>query len=217
VDEMIKVGADFNRLDNELIEGFKKTTTATIGHVLEKEVCDAGIKPVYRNVKLVGTAYTVQLNGRDIGAISKAYALAKSGDVLVVNSGRQEDQPIYACAGEMSTYKSVVIGLAGLIVDGAITDVLEMEEIGFPCFSRHVTALVGKPEGKEGAVQVPVNIGGVTVYPGDLVIADDNGVVFLNPEQALEILPQMLAKEDKENVLRENYKKELDKHPVGQE
>lgn len=211
---MIRIGADFSRIDEDLIDGYMKTATATIGHVLEDEVCDPAIKPVYRKAKVVGTAFTVQTVGKDIGAISKAYELAKSGDVLVVNSASEEGEPIYACAGEMSTFKSVQMGLAGLVVDGAITDCIEMDEIGFPCFSRHISALVGKPKKEKGAVRIPVNIGGVTVYPGDLVIADDNGVVFLEPEKAKEILPKMLEKEESEAIMREKYFKELEDNLV---
>lgn len=205
---MIHIGQNFSRVEKELIEGFSKVSPATLGHHLEKEVCSPDIRPVYRPIKLVGTAFTVQTYGKDISAISKAYELAKPGDVLVVNCEGNDSFP-YACAGEMSTFKSKRLGIAGLIVDGGITDSSEMEEIGFPCFAKHVTALVGRRIGEKGKVLVNVDIGGVTVKPGDLVVADDDGIVFLNPADAKKLLPDMLAKEAEEDVVRAEYWKEV--------
>ncbi|MFD1361317.1 RraA family protein [Lentibacillus salinarum] len=205
---MIKIGSDFPRVDNALIEGFKKTTPATVGHYLRTGFCDPGIKPVFRNAKCVGTAFTVQMMGEDIGAIKKAYELVQEGDVLVVSDA---DGSTYACAGEVSTFKSIRLGINGLVVDGAVTDCLEMEDMGFSCFAKYINALVGKPEGNQGAVRVPVKIGGVDVNPGDLVIADDNGIAFLYPEKAKEILPEMLQKEEEENILREEFWNEIGK------
>lgn len=201
---MIHIGPDFPRVNAQLIEDYRKVGTATLGHVLEEEICDPAIRPIYKNVKLVGTAFTVQTKGKDIAAITEAYKLAQPGDVLVVNCEDYKGIP-YACAGEMSTYKSIRLGIAGLVVDGGITDYLEMEKIEFPCFSRHITALVGRVEGRDGAVRVPVSIGDVTVRPGDLVLADDNGVLFLSPEKAQQMLPSMLEKEAKEEILREDF------------
>lgn len=201
---MIDIGPDFSRVNSDLINGYKKVGTATLGHILEEEISSPVIKPTYQNIKLVGTAFTVQTKGKDIAAITEAYKMAQPGDVLVVNCEDYEGVP-YACAGEMSTYKSVQLGIAGLIVDGGITDCLEMETIGFPCFSRHITALVGRVEGNDGAIRIPVTIGGVKVNSGDLVVADDNGVLFLNPKKAQEMLPSMLEKEAKEEVLRKRF------------
>lgn len=205
---MIQIGEDFKRVDEELIEKYNKTTPATIGHVIEKGFTDPGIKPVYNNVKLVGTAFTVQLGGKDIAAISKAYELAQPGDILVVNSGNGSQ---WACAGEISTFKSMRLGIKGLIVDGAITDSLEMKAIGFPCYARYTNALVGRRLGNEGSVRMPVNIGGTVVNSGDLVVADDNGIVFLKVEEAEELIDQLLEKEASEVVLRDEYWKEVGK------
>lgn len=205
---MIYEGSDFKRVEEELIKSYSKTTPATIGHFREKGFCDPAIKPVYRRVRLVGTAFTVQLGRKDIAAITRAYELIEKGDILVVNSG--EGSP-FACAGEISTFKSIRLGVKGLIVDGAVTDCLEMEAIKFPCFARSINSLVGRKLGEEGAVRVPVNIGGIVVNSGDLVVADDNGIVFLKPEEAEELLPKLLAKEADEEIKRAEFWKEIGK------
>src|SRR5690625_4626414 len=106
---MINIDPDFTRVDQEIIELYSEISPATIGHLLEKEVCDPEIRPVFSNIKLVGTVLTVQIFGKDISAISKAYELAQPGDVLVVKC-ENVDGLHYACAGEMSTYKSKKLG-----------------------------------------------------------------------------------------------------------
>jgi 4-hydroxy-4-methyl-2-oxoglutarate aldolase len=202
---MIQVGPDFERVDRSLVEAYRGTTPATVGHVLHHGFADPAIRPVYRGARLVGSAFTVQIESSDIAGISKAYELVQPGDVLVVASGRD---PRFACAGEMSTFKSIRLGLAGLVVDGSVTDALEMETMKFPCFARYITPMVGRRTGENGSVRLPVTVGGVQVNPGDLVLADYNGVVFLNPLEAAQIIDELLEKERKEVELREAFWRE---------
>ena len=199
---MIIIGEDFARPSNEIMVGYRKTTPATIGHFRNTGFSDPGIRPVYPRIRVVGPAFTVRTDGMDISGISKAYELVQHGDVLVVDTGGDRS---HACAGEVSTFKSIRLGIAGLIVDGAVTDSLEFAAINFPCWSRHVSALVGRRLGHSGAVRVPVQVGGVVVNPGDLVVADDNGVVFLNHGEAADLLPTLLEKEAEENRVREAF------------
>ncbi|HYF93783.1 MAG TPA: hypothetical protein VD969_16330 [Symbiobacteriaceae bacterium] len=198
----IFVGPDYERPAANLTQQYRLTTPATVGHFLNIGFADPSIRPVYRGCKVVGPAFTVRTDGMDIAGISKAYELVKPGDVLVVDTGGDRQ---HACAGEVSTFKSIRLGIAGLIVDGAVTDTLEFEALGFPCFSRTVSALVGRRIGNHGAVRVPVQCGGVVVNPGDIVVADDNGIVFLSPAQAAELLPTLLQKEADEKAIREEF------------
>lgn len=199
---MIDVGPDFPRVNAELIDAFRRTTPATVGHVLDHGFTDPCIRPVYRGARTVGSAFTVQIESMDVAAISKAYELALPGDVLVVAAGGDRR---FACAGEMSTFRSIRMGLAGLVVDGSVTDIREMEVMKFPCFARHITPQVGRRVGDKGSVRRPVTIGGVLVRPGDLVLADDNGVVFLDPAEAAGIIDELLEKERKEDELRKVF------------
>lgn len=96
------------------------------------------------------------------------------------------------------SYAARARGAAGAVVDGAITDLAEIEELAFPIFYRSVSALTTRILGLEGAINVPVTVGGVTVRPGDLVFADENGVAILAPEGALEIARSLVERESRE-------------------
>lgn len=202
---MIEVGSDFARVDTELVDAYRRTTPATVGHVLDHGFADPCLRPVYRGARALGSAFTVRIESMDIAAISKAYELVKPGDVLVVAAGGDSG---FACAGEMSTFKSIRLGIAGLVVDGSVTDIREMEAMEFPCFARHITPLVGRRIGEKGSVRQPVTVGGVLVHPGDLVFADDNGVVFLDPTEAAAIIGELLEKEREEAEPREIFWRE---------
>lgn len=202
---MIEAGPDFARVDTALIDSYRRTTPATVGHVLDHGFADPCLRPVYRGARVLGSAFTVQIESMDIAAISKAYELAKPQDVLVVAA---DGDSRFACAGEMSTFKSITLGIAGLVVDGSVTDIREMEAMKFPCFARRITPMVGRRIGEKGSVRKPVTVGGVLVHPGDLVFADDNGVVFLDPAEAAVIIGELLEKEGKEAELRESFWRE---------
>lgn len=202
---MIEAGPDFARVDTALIDSYRRTTPATVGHVLDHGFADPCLRPVYSGARVLGSAFTVQIQSMDIAAISRAYELAKPQDVLVV---AVDGDSGFACAGEMSTFKSIRLGIAGLVVDGSVTDIREMEAMKFPCFARHITPLVGRRIGEKGSVRKPVTVGGVLVHPGDLVFADDNGVVFLDPAEAAAIIGELLEKEQKEAELREIFWRE---------
>jgi regulator of RNase E activity RraA len=75
-------------------------------------------------------------------------------------------------------------GIAGTIVDGCATDFLEIQEFAFPVYARSITALTTKGLAEDGEINTQVQIGGVTVNPGDLVVADSDGILIMSPEMA---------------------------------
>jgi regulator of RNase E activity RraA len=164
---------------------------------------DSGIKPVYRRCKLVGPALTVRApGGVDAGVLSEVTALARPGDVIVVDRGGDTE---HACFGEFRALKHLELGIEGWVIDGATCDVIALEDMQFPTFSRTVSALVAKLVGLQGEVNTPIVCGGVVVNPGDLIIGDDDGVVVLSPAEAEDLLPTCLEKEDKEVEMRKPY------------
>ena len=140
-------------------------------------VMDPRIAPRSAVARMAGTAYTVACDGDFFGAL-RALTLAGSGDVLVVSgSGRR-----VAYAGELFAREALARGLAGIVVDGGYRDIAWVRTCPLPVWSRYVTPMAGTTA-EPGRLQVEVGCGGVPVRPGDVVVADENGVVVLDPSE----------------------------------
>jgi RraA family protein len=132
------------------------------------------------SMKLAGPAFTIEVRPGDNLMIHAALSLAKPGDVLVID-GKADLTCALMGALMMNTAK--VVGLAGVIIDGAVRDVEELRALGFPVF-----AAGANPNGPTklvpGRINWPVSVGGITVAPGDLVVGDADGVVVIERERA---------------------------------
>jgi regulator of RNase E activity RraA len=95
-------------------------------------------------------------------------------------------------------------GAVGAVIDGQINDIEEMSGYGFPAYSRGIAAHTTRIAGVEGSINVPVSVGGVVVFPGDVVFADSDGVAILGREEALEVARLLKAKEEAEGPSRES-------------
>ncbi|RMF85136.1 MAG: RraA family protein [Nitrospinota bacterium] len=191
------------RIEATLVEEFRHIDPATIGHLWHYGFMDPAIRPLYRRVRVVGPAVTLKIPALDSTLCHKVLDIAEPGDVIVVD--RCGDTR-HACWGEMVTLGAKMRGVAGAIIDGAVTDVLEIEEMRFPVYARTVSALTTKLLGIDGEINTPVQCGGVTVMPGDLIVADDNGIVVIPPEQAATLLPVAKAKQEQEGPVREKLR-----------
>lgn len=183
--------------NRELVEAYRRVAPATLGHLKLRGFMDPGIKPLNRGIRVVGPALTVSAPGMDIAALQKAYDLAEPGDVIVVERCGER---IYACIGDTTALKAKLRGVAAVIVDGAITDSGEIEALGLPVWCRSSSAVVARNLGIDGEVNGIISCGGVVVRPGDLVIADDNGIAALTPAEAAELLEQALAQEERSSL-----------------
>ena len=178
---MINVYPRNYALSSETIEAYMNIVPATLGHALEGGM-DGGIKAIWSPVKLVGPALTVQTSPQTAAAVGKALEVSKPGDVLVVNRGGDQR---HATFGEIAALGAIEYGIAGIISDGVITDREALQRLKFPAYARGVTAMTIKPwDIPEGAVNVPVSVGGIGVNPGDLILADDDGVMVASPSDA---------------------------------
>lgn len=198
----------FDRPNQELVDAYREIAPATLGHLHDVRIMDSGLEPLFPNVALVGPAFPVRLRGMDRSALDRIEAHARPGDVVVVDCGGDHE---HAVIGEFRALKQIRLGIAGWIVDGAATDVREIATMRFPTFARRVSALVAKNIGKEGVVGVPVSCGGVVVNPGDLVLADDNGIAVLSHDEAEEHLEHGLAVAERERRMRIEYQEEYRK------
>jgi len=146
--------------------------TDVADQVARSQVLSPAIHPLWAGARLSGPAYTVRCAPGDNLMLHAAIHRAPAGSVLVVDGGDAS----HAVAGGNVCAVAHRRGIAGMVIDGAIRDVAEIRELGFPVFAR---AVVPKPGVKTVPLplQEPVTCGGVLVHPGDFVVADEEGIV----------------------------------------
>ncbi|WP_397406324.1 RraA family protein [Polaromonas sp.] len=136
-------------------------------------------------MKLAGPAFTVEVRPGDNLMIHAAMALAQPGDVLVIDG--QSNQTA-ALMGTIMMTACKQLGLAGVVIDGAVRDSLEIDEMDYPVFSVG-TSPNGPTKQVGGRIGHPVSVGGVTVNPGDFIIGDGDGVVVVERGKIEALLP----------------------------
>jgi 4-hydroxy-4-methyl-2-oxoglutarate aldolase len=195
---------DFVRPDPQVIKGFEGIPTGVISDAMGRTGSMAAeIKPVWSRARLVGPALTVRTFPADNLMIHKAVTLATRGDVLVVNAGGYQDTAVF---GDLLGYSCKVHGIAGVVIDGASRDAEGMAAIGFPVFARAVLPM-GPFKDSPGSINVPVSCGGVAVRPGDIIVADADGVVVVPKEEATAVLSKAQGASAKEEQMRERLAK----------
>ncbi|AUG41275.1 S-adenosylmethionine--2-demethylmenaquinone methyltransferase [Pseudomonas chlororaphis] len=174
-----------------LLEHYRGIAPSTLGHFGDEGYL-RGIRPLFDGLRMLGNVVTVKVFAPDGAILRDALLLSEPGDVLVIQCvGDQE----CACWGELRTLAGLIKGLAGVVVEGAVTDVAALREHRLPVFSRGVSAYTTRGIGQQGEVNLPIEVAGVRVNPGDIAIGDDDGVFILDGQRAEALLPQLLAKE----------------------
>ncbi|WP_457979871.1 RraA family protein [Ectopseudomonas composti] len=155
---------------------------ATIGHFITTGILNPRIRAHFKNLRCVGTAVTVKMPGADGGILHYAMGCARPGDFLIVD---RCGESVTAAMGGAMAYAAKQAGIAGIVIDGYVTDLGELRDHGVPIWSWGASAITTRVKGEEGEFCTPVQCGGVVVHPGDAVIADENGIVILPPTLAL--------------------------------
>ncbi|MBV9170253.1 MAG: RraA family protein [Chloroflexi bacterium] len=196
-----------NTVPAEVMADLKQIAPATIGHLLEHEFMDPGLRPIVSRFSFAGPAITVRVHGMDSAIVHYAIDVAQPGDVIIVD--RLGDMR-YACWGGGVSLAARVAGVVGAVVDGVLTDRVEIEDLDFPVFGRGISPLTTRSPGLTGELNVPVRCGGIIVNPGDIVLADDDGVIVLPPQRVPEIvavcLPRERAGKERQQRMREGAK-----------
>jgi len=174
-----------------LLEHYRGIAPSTLGHFGDEGYL-RGIRPLFDGLRMLGNVVTVKVFAPDGAILRDALLLSEPGDVLVIQCvGDQE----CACWGELRTLAGLIKGLSGVVVEGAVTDVAALREHRLPVFSRGVSAYTTRGIGQQGEVNLPIEVAGVRVSPGDIAIGDDDGVFILDGQRAEALLPELLAKE----------------------
>jgi RraA family protein len=167
--------------EHGLVRLFEGLPASIISDNLNRMMGTWGLSPMHRpGTALLGTALTVKTRPGDNLMIHKALQLGKPGDVLVVDGGGALDRALF---GDIMKNVAKMRGFVGVVIDGAIRDAAVYREEDFPCYARGVCHRGPYKDGP-GEINVPVSIGGMVVNPGDIVVGDDDGVVFITPAEA---------------------------------
>lgn len=188
----------------DLIQRAQKVSFPTIGHYLEQGFVDPDLRRICGTEKVVGRAVTVRTTAQDSTYLHHAAGLCEPGDVFVIDTGGDR---IHAPVGEVLAEALKAKGAVAVIVDGVVTDVDEIEATGLAAYARGTSVLTTKLLGGDGGGHnIPVVCGGVVVNPGDIVMADRNGVLILAPEKLAEIVDIALQDDAEEPELVEQIR-----------
>ncbi|RLI05866.1 bifunctional hexulose-6-phosphate synthase/ribonuclease regulator, partial [Candidatus Bathyarchaeota archaeon] len=176
--------------------------TPNISDAMHRKGEMKGIKPITGGVKAVGKALTVRTYPGDWAKPVESIDLAGPGIVIVVDAGGCGK----AVWGELASWSCIQKGVNGVVIDGAVRDVDVIRELKFPVFAKLINPTAGDPKGF-GEINVEIICGGVKVRPGDWVIADDNGVMVVPQEEAVEIANRAKDVFEKEQRIRAEIKR----------
>ncbi len=183
--------------NNGLKEALEKVSASNVSDGAHRAAGLWGLQVITPGRKMVGSALTVRCYPGDWAKPVEAIDVAQPGQVLIIDAGGVGP----AVWGELATHSAIQKGLAGVVVNGAVRDTLEIRKLNFPVFARLVMPNAGEPRGM-GEIGVPVNISGITICTGDWVIGDDDGVMVIPRQEAEEKVNRAMDWLEKENRIR---------------
>ncbi|MEU5626780.1 4-carboxy-4-hydroxy-2-oxoadipate aldolase/oxaloacetate decarboxylase [Streptomyces tendae] len=187
------------KADAEDVEALAAYGVATVSEAMGRTgLLGPGIRPVQQGVRVAGTAVTVLSWPGDNLMIHAAVEQCGEGDILVVTTTSPSTDGLF---GELFATALQRRGVRGIVLNSGIRDTQELREMGFAAWSRAVSAQ-GTVKATGGSVNVPIAVDGQVIRPGDVIVADDDGVVVVPRERARRVAEASEAREQKEAATR---------------
>lgn len=187
------------RADPSTIAALGEVGTATVHEAIGRVgYVGPHLQPIQQGTRVAGSAVTVLCHPGDNIMIHAAVEMCQVGDILVVANTAPSTHGMF---GDLLATSLMARGVRGLVIDAGVRDTMDLRSMGFPVWTQHVSCQ-GTVKNTPGSVNVPIVLGGITVQPGDVVCADDDGVVVVPRLDAAWALEQSRARLAKEETMR---------------